>query len=213
MGDPALDPGEVIALAGRIDEDFAQRIEFLLELDRLKTVIRRSRLVDQTRFENTAEHSWHLALAVLVLAERADIEVDRARAVAMVLVHDIVEIDAGDTFAYDAVANGDKAEREQRAAERIFGLAPEGIGAELRDLWEEYEARQSPTARFAYACDRLQPILLNASTGGRSWRENGIRAAQVEALNRPIELASADAWRFVESLIDAGVKAGALAPE
>ncbi|MEZ5227008.1 MAG: HD domain-containing protein [Acidimicrobiales bacterium] len=131
----------------------------------------------------------------------------------MLLVHDIVEIDAGDTFAYDAAGHEDKRDREVAAADRIFSLAPPTVGERLRALWDEYEEGVTPTAAFAYACDRLQPLLLNAATRGRSWQEHGIRQQQVRDLNAPIGQSSADAWRFVQSIIDAAVAAGALAPE
>ncbi len=208
-----LDRERVVELASEIDTDFGRRIDFLLEIDKLKTVIRRSRIADSSRLENTAEHSWHLSMVAMVMAERADTAVDLARAVAMLLVHDIVEVDAGDTFAYDTAGHEDKEERERMAADRIFALAPLGVGGELRALWDEYEERATPTAQFAYACDRLQPIMLNAVTGGASWQEHGINQSQVRAFNAPVEQASGDSWRFVCSLIDAAVGEGVLGPE
>lgn len=209
----SLSRDSVAEAAAAVDDDFARRIDFLIEIDQLKTVIRRSRIADGSRLENTAEHSWHLGMVAMVMADRADASVDVARAIAMCLVHDIVEVDAGDTFAYDTAAHEDKEAREQAAADRIFALAPASVERDLRALWDEYEARATPTAQFAYACDRLQPIMLNATTGGVSWQEHGIVASQVRAFNAPIETASADGWRFVSGLIDAAVAEGALGPE
>lgn len=198
-------------LAAGIDARLGRQIDFILELDQLKTVIRRSRLTDGSRYENTAEHSWHLAMLALVLADRAGPDVDVLRAVKAVLVHDIVEIDAGDTYIYDDDGRSDKEEREERAADRLFGLLPSDQRDEFRDLWTEYEERRTPTGRFAYALDRLQPLLLNASSGGMSWTENGVTREQVEAVNRPISEGSAVLWELAEAIIDAAHREGLLA--
>lgn len=208
-----LDRQRVVELAHAIDDDFGQRIDFLLEIDKLKTIIRRSRIADGSRLENTAEHSWHLGMVAMVMADRSDAAVDLPRVIAMLLVHDIVEVDAGDTFAYDTAGHEDKQERERLAADRIFALAPAAVAVELRAMWDEYEARETASAQFAYACDRLQPIMLNATTGGASWQEHRINQRQVRAFNEPIEQASADSWQFVRSLIDAAVDEGVLGPE
>ena len=198
----------VVSLASDIDADFGKRIDFLLEIDKLKTVLRRSRLVDGSRLENTAEHSWHLAMLVLVLAPHAGADVGPLHAMKLLLVHDIVEIDAGDTFAYDVAGHEDKQEREEAAADRIFDLLPTAQAAEVRSLWDEYEARSTPTAVFAYACDRLQPMLLNASSGGVSWHEHGIRQSQVKALNAPVGDAADEFWGLALAVV--AVKAGQL---
>ncbi len=203
----------MVALARSVDPDLGDRISFLLEVDGLKNVIRRSRIVDRSRLENTAEHSWHLALVALVLAPHAGPGVDLTRALAMVVIHDLVEIDAGDTFAYDTAGHADKAEREAAAADRIFGLLPVDEGLDLRALWDEYEARETPTARFAYACDRLQPMLLNAATGGLSWQEHGIQQSQVRAYNQPIELDSDTLWALADRIITGAVDAEVLGPD
>jgi putative hydrolase of HD superfamily len=205
-----LDADVVLELARELDGDLGRRISFFLEMDRLKLVVRRNYLIDGSRLENSAEHSWHLALAALVLAPHADPEVDVARAVLLLLAHDLVEIDAGDTYIYDDQAREVKARAEVEAADRLFGLLPEGEGAELRRLWEEYEERETPTARFAYAIDRLQPLLANASSGGASWREHGIRHSQAHAVNRPIEAAAADLWALAETVLGAAADAGRL---
>ena len=203
----------VVALAASIDPDFGRRIEFLLELDELKRVIRRTWLVDGSRLENTAEHSWHLAMLVMVLAPHADPEVDPLHAMKLLLVHDIVEIDAGDTFAYDVAGHDDKDEREQKAAERLFGLLPPSQGVEIRRLWDEYEARATPTAVFAYACDRLQPMLLNAASGGLGWKANGIQQSQVKAFNAPVGEAANEFWDLALGLIAGAVDDGSLGPD
>ena len=190
----------------------AQQLTFLLELDKAKTIIRRSYLTDGSRLENDAEHMWHLAMFVLVLAEHADEPIDVTKVLKMVLVHDIVEIDAGDVFVYDEAAHATKAELELAAAERLYGLLPAEQGAELRALWEEFEAMESAEARFAGAVDRLQPLLLNLTTKGRSWREHGVTADRVLTLNARIGLGSPALWTHVEALIHQAVADGHLAP-
>ncbi len=187
------------------------QIDFILEADRLKQVLRQSVLTDRSRRENDAEHSWHLALMAIVLAEYGPAGCDLGRVLQMLVVHDLVEIDAGDSFIYDEAAQASKAEREQAAARRIFAMLPEGQGARLAALWEEFEARESPEARFAAAMDRLEPLLLNFQTGGATWRPNGIRRAQVVARNRPsLTEGAPDLWAFAEHLIDEAVARGYL---
>ena len=144
---------------------FEQQLRFIVEIDRLKNVLRRTLLTDASRRENSAEHSWHIALMAPLLAEHACEPVNVERVMRMLLVHDIVEIDAGDTFAYDANGNADKAERERRAADRLYGLLPDDQARELRAAWEEFEAAESAEARFAHALDRLQPLLQNLQIG------------------------------------------------
>lgn len=190
----------------------AQQLAFILELDKLKSVWRRSYLINGTRHENSAEHSWHLALMALVLAERANEPVNLSRVLKMLLVHDIVEIDAGDTFCYDMVGVGDQAARETLAAERIYGLLPDEQETELRELWQEFEARNTPEARFAAALDRLMPILHNFSTEGKSWREHGVTAAQVVARNGNMDEGSHELWVVAEALIAEAVARGYLSP-
>jgi len=182
-------------------ERLERQITFILEVDRLKSILRRSYLLDETRHENTAEHSWHLAVMALVLAEHASAEVNSLNVLKMLLVHDIVEIDSGDTYIYDAAGNDTKAERENAAARRIFGLLPEDQEAELTQLWQEFEARESPEAKFAAALDRLMPLLHNYHTEGRSWREHGISEAQVMRLNSHMDEGSQTLWEYAEALI------------
>ena len=181
-----------------------RQINFLRELDKLKHIIRQTRLVDGSRKENTAEHSWHVAMAALVLSEYADDPVDVLRVVKMLLVHDIVEIDAGDTFAFDEVGYEDKEEREQEAAERLFGLLSDPQSEELKGLWHEFEAGQSSDAKFAVAIDRLLPFLHNIWTeGGGSWKEHQPRFEQVYQRNAGgVGQASAVLWDYVQQLLE-----------
>ncbi len=189
-----------------------RQIAFLLEIDGLKEVVRRTYLLSGSRRENSAEHSWHLAMAALLLAEHAAEPVNGARVAAMVLAHDVVEIDAGDTFVYDIAAAADKAERERAAAERLFGVLPADQGRFLRELWDEFEARATPEARFAQALDRLLPVLHNIHTAGRAWRENGITADRVLARNAHIAEGSPVLWDLVRRLVGEAVLRGEVAP-
>lgn len=205
-----MDQPTIVGLAETIDPDLARRLDFLLEIDQLKTVIRRSLLVDGSRRENTAEHSWHLAMAALVLAPHAGDDVDVVRAIEILLIHDLVEIDAGDTYIYDTAAATDKADREELAAQRIFGLLPADQAKHIDQLWREYEDKATPTARFAHAIDRLQPLLLNAASGGKSWQEHDIAHSQPTMLNRPIEQVSTPLARTVAAILDACADQGLL---
>lgn len=191
-------------------ERLNQQLDFLLEIDKLKHVLRRT-LLPMGRRENSAEHSWHLAMAVLLLAEYADENVDPGRVVLLTLVHDIVEVDAGDVFVYDEAAQAHKAAREQQAAERLFGLLPAEQGAWLRGLWEEFEAGQTPEARFAQAVDRFQPVLLNYAGRGEMWRQYGITSGRVLARNAPIGSGSKKLWEYTQTLIRDAVEKGYLA--
>lgn len=165
---------------------FEQQLAFILELEKLKNVYRQTLLIHEDRQENDAEHSFHLAVMAAILAEHSREPVDVLHTMKMVLIHDAVEIDAGDTYCYDAAGNLDKAEREQKAADRIFRLLPEEQAAEYRGLWKEFEARETAEAKFANALDRIQPILLNYHKGGISWKRRGIHAEQVENRNRGV---------------------------
>jgi putative hydrolase of HD superfamily len=192
------------------DDRLLRQLDFLLELDKAKGVLRRSYVTDGSRRENDAEHMWHLALFVVVLAEHAGEPIDVGKVLKMVLVHDIVEIDAGDVFVYAEAAHATKAELETAAADRLYGLLPPDQGAELRALWEEFEAKASPEARFAAAVDRLQPLLLNLANEGRPWREHGITADRVFALNARIGDGSVVLWEHVRGLLTAAVADGHL---
>jgi putative hydrolase of HD superfamily len=195
-----------------LDRRLGQQLAFIMELDRLKGILRQTRVMDGARRENSAEHSWHLALCAVVLAEHAPPETELARVLKMVLVHDVVEIDAGDAFCYDATANVGKEDREQRAAERIFGLLPAEQAEELRGLWTEFEAGTSPDARFAVALDRLQPLLLNFVGQGGSWRQHRVTHDQVMVRMAPIQRGAPELWPAVVKLLDEAVTRGYLAP-
>jgi putative hydrolase of HD superfamily len=195
---------------GAIPDDLRRRLGFVIEADRLKTVIRRCWIGDKSRLENSAEHSWWLALMAIVLAPHAAEEIDLLRVLQLVVVHDLVEIDAGDTFLYDDAGREDKAERERAAADRLFALLPEGQAGELRALWEEYDARDTPEARFAKALDRLAPLILNHRTAGGGWADHGITAAQVRLRNPSVAEAAPALQDLVEFLIDDSVRQGFL---
>lgn len=194
------------------DDRLARQIRFILEIDRLKQVLRQTVLTDRSRNENDAEHSWHLAVMAILLHEYAAEAVDVLRVVKMVLVHDLVEIDAGDTFCYDAEGAKDKAQRETAAAERIFPLLPPDQAAEVRALWEEFEARRTPEARFAAALDRLQPLLHNYHTQGFAWRQHGVTVDRVLDRNRHMDEGAPALWAYAKAFIEDAVRRGYLAP-
>lgn len=168
------------------DARFRSQIEFLLEMDKMKNIYRQTLVLHEERAENDAEHAWHLAMLALVLHEYANEPVDLKTVLATVLIHDVVEIDAGDTYAYDAAGNATKAQREQIAADRLFGILPEEQGAYLRRLWDEFEAQSTPEARFANALDRIQPLMLNYEKHGVSWQKHGTHRSQVEGRMKPV---------------------------
>jgi len=190
-----------------------QQIRFIAEVDRLKDIYRQTITTQSRRAENDAEHSWHLCLCVLVLAEHAnEPKPDVLRVLKMVILHDLVEIDAGDTFAYDTARMVDQHEREARAADRIFGLLPADQGAEFRALWDEFEARATPEAKFAAAVDRFQPMLLNCRTQGAAWQRHGVTHDRVLARNRHIADGIAPLWDYAAQMVQDAVDAGHLAP-
>ena len=189
----------------------SRQIRFIAEVDKLKEIFRQTLCTQSRRQENDAEHSWHLALLVIVLAEHSDHQpLDVLRVLKMVIIHDLVEIDAGDTFAYDTARMAGQHEREALAADRIFGLLPDDQCAEFRALWDEFEARETAEARFAAAVDRFQPMLLNCLTEGAAWRKHGVTRDRVIARNQPIERGSTPLWAFARQMIDDAVSAGNL---
>jgi putative hydrolase of HD superfamily len=193
-----------------VSERLQRQLAFIRELDQLKSVLRQNRLGDSSRRENSAEHSWHVALMAIVLAEQAAAPVQRERALAMALAHDLVEIDAGDTFVYGTVGLDDKREREERAAARLFGVLPADQAGEFLALWHELEAGVTPEARFVQALDRLQPLILHQLTGGVVWREHGVSRAQVQARVGMIREVLPALWPFVEQLLEHAAGSGAL---
>jgi putative hydrolase of HD superfamily len=186
------------------------QVTFLIEIDKLKGIDRRSPLVDRSRLENSAEHSWHAATSAAVLAPYAATGVDLCRVVRMLLVHDIVEIDAGDTFAYDQEGRRSQHEREAAAAARIFGLLPETQSTELTDLWKEFEAMETPDALFANAVDRYLPLLHNYYTEGSTWRGHRVTSDQVMQRMACVEQGAPALWPYVQTLIDDAVQRGYL---
>jgi putative hydrolase of HD superfamily len=194
-------------------ESLGRQARFLREADQLKGVLRQSSILDGSRKENSAEHSWHLALMALVLRDYAPPGTDLNRVTAMLLIHDLVEIDAGDLFVYaDAAAQARQEAAEQAAADRLFTLLPPGQGPELRGLWDEFEERRTPEARFARALDRLQPMLANYYLGGGTWQEHGVGAGQVLDKVALIADGSAALGDFARELVDSAVRQGFLSP-
>jgi putative hydrolase of HD superfamily len=189
----------------------AHKFRFILEADKLKNIIRSTLLTDRSRLENAAEHSWHVALAALVFFDSAPVKgMDLARIINMLLVHDLVEIDAGDTFCYDSQQRQTQPDRELKAAERIFNLLPASQAAMLQRLWQEFEARKTPEACFAHAIDRLQPLLQAIHTRGQTWRQHRIRKDQVIERMQPIRQALPSLWELVLEMIEDAAEKGYL---
>lgn len=194
-------------------EPLDSQISFVLEADRLKTVTRQSVIIGGSRRENSAEHSWHLALMAVVLAGHAPPGTDLGKVGAMLVLHDLVEIDADDLFLYsDAAAQARQEEAERAAADRLFAILPPAQAAQLRGLWDEFEERRTPEARFARALDRLQPMLLNMQTGGGTWTAHDITLDQVLAKLHLIEEGSASLGAYAKTMIAAAVQRGFLRP-
>jgi len=189
-------------------ERLSRQIEFLVEIDKLKSIVRQTLLVDGSRQEDSAEHSWHLAILAVVLVEHSNAPVNLFRVLKMILVHDLVEIDAEDTYCYDEEANRNKEEREKKAADRIFNLLPPDQAVEFHSLWEEFECRQTADAIFAAALDRLQPLLINFRAGGVMWRKHRIRKEQVYLRNSPMEEGSPVLWEYAERMIKDAIEKG-----
>lgn len=189
----------------RLEKLFA----FIREIDKEKGIGRQTYLSDASRKENDAEHAWHAAVMAVLLSSYANEEIDVLKTVTMLLLHDVVEIDAGDTYAYDEEAKKTQREREERAAYRIYGLLPDGTKQELLALWEEFEEAKTPEAKFARAMDHLQPMMLNDATNGKSWREHGVALSQVLARNARTEEGSKELWQYAkENWIEKNVKNG-----
>lgn len=194
-------------------ERFEKQLAFILEVDKEKNVLRQTHLTGHGRRENDAEHAWHMAMMIYLLKEYSNQEIDVAKAMMMALVHDIVEIDAEDTYAYDTKGLESQKEREARAAERIFGMLPDDQREELRALFEEFESGESPEARFAKAMDNFQPLLLNHSNGGADWREHKVTKSKVVGRQQTSILGSEEIWNYTEELINENVKKGSILVE
>ena len=194
-------------------ERLEKQLAFALEIDKEKNIFRQTHLSNFGRRENDAEHAWHMAVMIYLLKEYANEEFDLAKAMMMALVHDIVEIDAGDTYAYDAEGLATQAEREAAAAERIFGILPEEQKNELKGLFEEFDACETPEARFAKVMDNLQPFMLNNSNDGMDWKEHGVCKSQVYRRNKRTSSGSEDIWKYMQEVIEQNVKKGSLKSE
>ncbi|RIJ47702.1 HD domain-containing protein [Maribellus luteus] len=193
-----------------IKEDLQKQIEFIKEIDKIKYIRRRTKLFNSDRNENDAEHSWHLALMAMVLSEYADEKIDLCKVIKMVLIHDIVEIDAGDTFIYDENKNHENTAEELKSAKRIFGILPEKQAAEFIELWTEFEDGISNEAKFARSMDRLEPLLQNTSNNGGTWKEFGVKYETVYEKKKAIRNGSKELWEFAENLLSDSVKKGIL---
>ena len=190
-------------------ERLEKQLALLIELDQLKSVLRRTRVKRaDRRLENSGEHSWHVALMAVLMQEHANAPIDIARVMKMLLIHDVVEIDAGDTFVYDVAASKEQEEKELKAAERLFGMLPSDQGDELFALWKEFEAAQSDDAKYAKALDRLIPMLLNYHNDGQSWKEHGVTREQALTINKRIEFGSVTLWDKAKELIEEATEKG-----
>lgn len=192
---------------------FEQQMKFILEIDKVKNVFRQTYLADGNRKENDAEHSWHMAIMAFLLKEYAQEEVDIMRVVLMVLIHDLVEIDAGDTYAYDVDGLQTKREREVRAAERIFGLLPKDQGEQFRELWEEFEAYESAEAKYAHMLDNFQPLMLNDALDGKSWKEHKVKKSQIYSRNAKTMEGSEKIWEYMQDLVQKNIDRGNIQDE
>lgn len=183
--------------------------DFCRELDKEKMITRQTYLTDGKRKENDAEHAWHMAVMTLLLNQYSNEEIDVLRTISMILIHDVVEIDAGDTYAYDENAKTTQKEREVKAAKRLFGILPDDLGAYFRELWEEFEEQKTNEAKFARTMDNLQPMMLNAATNGKAWEEHNVRLSQIMKRNEKTHCGSEDLWEYCkENFIDTNIKNG-----
>lgn len=194
-------------------ERFQKQLDFILEADKEKNILRQTHLSGHGRRENDAEHAWHMAIMIYLLKEYANEEIDVAKAMMMALIHDIVEIDAGDTYAYDTKGLETQKDREEKAAERIFGMLPEDQKAELKSLFEEFEAYETPEAKFARAMDNFQPLLLNDSNDGGDWKEHDVCRSQIMGRHKKTRLGSEEIGQYSEELIMENVKLGNIRDE
>jgi|SRR5690554_330027 len=190
-------------------ERFQKQINFLIEIDKVKSIFRRTRIFNNKRYENDAEHGWHMSLMALILAEYSNEKIDICKVIKMALIHDLVEIDAGDTFLY-ADNQTEKIMNERKCAERIFGLLPEDQYKEIMGLWEEFEAKETFEAKFAGSMDRLGPIMQNFYDNGHAWKKHNITSDKVLKVNKQIQNGSEELWEYAKSLIEKSIEKGNL---
>lgn len=188
------------------------QLDFLVEIDKMKNIFRRTVIIDKSRRENDAEHSWHFAMLAMILEEYSSQKVDVTKAIKIALVHDLVEVYAGDTFAYDEKAKQDKRQRELEAADKIFGMLPPEQGAYIRALWDEFEAKETPESKYANVCDRLQPLMHNYLTDGHTWKEGDVHAPQVLERMDIIRETAPELWKAVEGMVKISIEQGILKP-
>lgn len=195
-------------------ERLEKQFDFFREIDKEKFIFRQTHLTDGKRRENDAEHAWHMAIMTILLSEYANEEIDVLKTVTMLLIHDLVEIDAGDTYAYDEEGKKTQHEREEKAAERIFGILPEDQGKKLRELWEEFEAYETKEAKFAHTMDNIQPAMLNAAIDGADWVLHGVQLEQILGRNKKTAEGSEVLWDYAyQNIIEPNVKKGRIKTE
>lgn len=190
-----------------MEERFIKQIAFIVEVDKIKHIIRKTRLFDDSRYENDAEHSWHLCMMAMILQEYSNEKIDLIKVLKMVVIHDIVEIDAGDYIVYTDKLD-EKKEKELDGAKRIFGLLPDDLSKEMFNLWQEFEAKESKEAKFAAALDRLEPLMQNYHTKARSWNENDIKGDIVLGVNKQIDKGSSYLWKFAKNMVEECINLG-----
>ncbi len=194
-------------------ERLLKQIEFITEIDKLKQIFRQNVVIGTKRNENDAEHSWHLAIMAVLLAEYStDKNIDILKVIKLVLIHDLVEIDAGDTFCYDEKGYLDKDEREQKAADRLFNILPQDQAQEIFELWREFEEVNTPEARFAACLDRFQPLILNYNTNGHTWQKPGVTSEKVFKRNGLLEENAPELWMYFNEVVEDSIKKGYLKP-
>ncbi len=194
------------------DEKIKNQIKFVMVIDEMKNIFRRNLIIDGSRRENDAEHSWHLAMLAMILEEYSAEKIDLERVLKIALVHDLIEVYAGDTFAYDEKGNEDKHEREVKAADKLFGMLDSIQGAEIRALWDEFEAMETAESRYANAIDRIQPLILNYMTNGHTWKQGDVHSAQIYKRMDIIRTATPELWHIVEGIINTSIEIGILKP-
>ena len=193
-----------------MEERLKRQLEFSLEIDKEKNVFRQTHLSGHGRNENDAEHSWHMAIMAYLLREYSNEPVDIARVMLMCLIHDVVEIDAGDTYAYDEASLATQQEREDKAKERLFSMLPQDQAEELTEIFEEFEAYETPESKFAHAMDNLQPVILNNSNGGGDWKEHGVTQEQIYGRQRKTALGSEELFEVIDRIIQENVRKGSI---